>query len=124
MRRRLREAHGPEKLAEMYATPHNHAKWPDHVIRVEKTIEAGQKIGKVTSVADLSCGSATIARAFDAPVCILGDVAPGYDYTGPLEQTLEEIPHVQLYVCTETLEHLDDPDKVLKQIRAKADALV
>lgn len=124
MRRRLRPAHTPERLAEIYAKPHDHSKWPDHVLRIERTIDVAKSIGPVGSVADLSCGSAAIANAVDAKRVILGDYAAGYEYQGPLEGTLEQIPHVDLYVCTETLEHLDDPDKVLKQIRGKAATLL
>lgn len=124
MRRRLRPAHTPQRLAELYAAPHDHSRWPDHVLRVERTIEVARSIGPVESVADLSCGSAAVANAVDARRVILGDLAPGYDYQGPIEETLEQIPHVHLYVCTETLEHLDDPDAVLKQIRDKAKTLL
>lgn len=124
MRRRLRPAHTPEQLAELYPAPHDHSRWPDHQIRVERTVEVARRLGAVGTVADLSCGSGAIANAVDAQQHILGDLAAGYEHTGPLEQTLEQLPAVDLYICTETLEHLDDPDRVLTQIRAKAKALV
>jgi hypothetical protein len=108
----------------MYATPHDHTRWPDHVQRIEATIAAARTVGPVGTAADLSCGSGAVVKAVDAQQRILGDIAPGFEITGPLEQTLEGLPHVDLYVCTETLEHVDDPDTVLKQIRAKAGALV
>lgn len=126
-RRRLRPAYTPEELAAIYAAPHDHTRWDDHRIRVGATIEACRWFtsrGDVTSVADLSCGDGTIAHALDVNEVVLGDYAPGYAYTGPIEETLERIPHVDLFVCSETLEHLDDPDTVLKQIRAKAARLV
>lgn len=125
MRVRLREAYGPEKLAEIYAAPHRHAKWPDHQIRVAVTIQlAHSLVGNVPSAADLSCGDAAIVEALGITQTHLGDYAEGYEHRGPIEQTIEQIPHVDLFVCSETVEHLDDPDLVLKKIRTKTDALV
>lgn len=126
-RTRLRPAYTPEQLAELYAAPHDHTRWDDHRLRVAVTIETCRWVAArsdVRTVADLSCGDAAIARALHADRVILGDYAPGYDHTGPLEATIEEIDPVDLYVCSETLEHLDDPDTVLKQIRAKTRHLV
>ena len=124
---RLRPAYGPEELARIYATPHDHTQFPDHHLRVAATIDvarwlAGQQ--QVTRAADLSCGNGAILRALDAPHAIYGDYAPGYEHTGPIEETVERIDPVDLLICSETLEHLDDPDKVLAQIRAKAATLV
>jgi hypothetical protein len=73
----------------------------------------------VTNGADLSCGDGAILNALPVDRRILGDLAPGYEFTGPIEQTVEQLPPVDLLVCCETLEHLDDPAAVLRQIRAK-----
>lgn len=134
MRKRLRPAHSAERLAQIYPVPHDHTQWRDHVLRVEATIDVARKlIGEpgaptwppaVRSAADLSCGSAAVLKALAIPELHLGDYAAGYQYTGPIEQTIHQIPDVDLIVCTETLEHLDDPDMVLKQIRAKTRFLV
>jgi hypothetical protein len=125
MRVRLRDAYSPEKLAEIYAAPHNHSKWHDHQVRVAVTIQIAHALsGAVESGADLSCGDATILNALHVQRRHLGDFAPGHEYTGPLEQTLELIPRVDLYICTETLEHVDDPELVLRAIRSKARDLV
>lgn len=122
---RLRPAHTPERLAEIYATPHDHTRWADHKIRVAVTVQLASALtGPVDTAADLSCGDATIIRSLPVTRRYLGDLAPGYDITGPLEQTLDRIPHVDLYVCSETLEHVDNPAAVLAAIRAKTDALV
>jgi len=79
-----------------------------------------------TSVADLSCGDAAIADSLvaDASQIYLGDIAPGYDITGPIEQTLPTIPRVGTFICSETLEHLEYPDETLYQIRMQADRLI
>jgi hypothetical protein len=78
----------------------------------------------MTSGADLSCGDGTLLRSMRLPTSYFGDIAPGYEYQGPIEATIDQIPAVDLFICTETLEHLDDPDLVLKKVRAKAQWLV
>lgn len=128
MRVRLRAMPGADELARLYAAPHQHERWIDHRIRVDMTaylaaygVTAGQ------TVADLSCGDAAIARRLVercSVTAILGDLAPGYEFHGPIEETIGRIPHVNLFICSETIEHLDDPDKVLRQIREKTDGLV
>lgn len=134
-RSRLRGPYGPEKLAEIYAQPHDHTKWADHEIRVAVTVQmAHALVGDAESAADLSCGDAAILRHLEhwAKVSLtapqlqmhLGDFAPGYEYHGPIEQTIDEIPRVDLFVCSETLEHVDDPDLVLAAIRPKTSALI
>lgn len=132
MRQRLRPAHSPEKLAELYAKPHEHERYPDHVLRVRETLTLiGEMFpdGVHGTVADLSCGDAAIADGLATPQgrpswVYLGDIAPGYQFHGPIEETIWQIPPVDLFLCCETLEHLDDPDKVLARIRLKATALV
>lgn len=125
-RLRLRPAHSLDELARLYSTPHNHTHFADHITRVAATIEAGLAlaVGGVDRAADLSCGSGAILDALPAATKYYGDFAPGYDYNGPLEETLHQIPDVDLYVCCETLEHLDDPAAVLKLIRGKTDRLL
>ncbi len=125
-RQRLRPAYTDEQLAKIYATPHDHLEWPDHLLRVDVTTEvckwvAGEGVGVA---ADLSCGNGTILKATPAETRHFGDYAPGYEHTGPIEQTIKDIPEVDLFICSETLEHVDDPDAVLAAIRAKADVLV
>lgn len=117
---RLRPAHTEQALATIYPQPHDHRRWRDHHVRVDTTIALAKGIDDVTSVADLSCGNGAIAKAVRAPRTVLGDYAPGYDITGPIEQTIHGIDPVDLYVCSESIEHLDDPDLVLKLIRGKA----
>lgn len=121
---RLRPKYTPEELANIYKTPHQHTRWRDHLLRVQATIPVATWFTNVTSVADLSAGDATIINAIDAPTKYIGDFAPGYQFTGPLEETIDLIPAVDLFICSETLEHLDDPILALKKIRAKTRNLV
>jgi hypothetical protein len=81
-------------------------------------------LGGVAAAADLSCGNGAILDGIGAARSYKGDYAPGHAITGPLEQTLDELPNVDLYVCSETLEHLDEPDAVLVRIRSKASLLL
>jgi hypothetical protein len=124
--KRLRPAHTPQRLAEIYAQPHDHRKWLDHHLRVDVTIALARWLARIgiRSAADLSCGNAAIIDALDVEERHRGDLAPGWPITGPLEETLEQIPAVDMYICSETLEHVDDPAAVLKQIRAKTSLLV
>jgi hypothetical protein len=128
VRVRLRPAYSREQLAQLYAKPHDHTQWIDHHLRVGVTVEFARWFVAcgVQTVADLSCGDATIARSLDIAEenLLLGDFAPGYKWTGPIEDTIHRIRDVDLFICSETLEHLDDPDKVLKELRAKTRYLV
>lgn len=122
---RLRPAHSSDELAKIYPQPHDHSRWADHVVRVAVSAQFTHALsGRVDRAADLSCGDGTILKALDVGERFFGDFAPGYQLTGPIEATIERIPVVDLFVCCETLEHLDDPDLVLKAIRSKARTLV
>lgn len=123
---RLRPAHTAGHLGALYAVPHDHSRWPDHVERVAATIAVGQKLAadRPLVAADLSCGDGAVLDAIPAEHRIYGDMAPGWPVTGPIEETIHQIPHVDLLVCCETLEHLDDPDMVLVAIREKTDRLL
>lgn len=108
-------------------TPHSDLKnCPDFWIYWGIQIEFGKGIGRVSSIADLSAGDARITRPIaehSGVEPILGDVAPGYPIQGELTDTVRDISAVELFVCTNTLEHLDDPDGDLRLIRSKADKL-
>jgi hypothetical protein len=75
-------------------------------------------------IADLSCGDAVIGRTLAPQRLILGDFAPGYEICGPIEETVYRIPQVGMFILSETLEHLDDPDAMLAAIRSKSATLV
>ena len=123
-RQRLRPAYSPAELANVYQQPHDASRWPDHVERVQRSIDfIRQDLGPVERAADLSCGNGAIIDGIEANVRIKGDYAPGYPITGPIEDTLAALEPVDLLICSETLEHLDDPDAVLRLARAKARCL-
>lgn len=137
MRARLRPAWNEAELAAIYAEPHRHDQWPDHIARVDATIALARELFTVTgiprSIADLSCGDAAIAFALHPASCgkfgpdavlHLGDLAPGWPYHGPIEKTLRDLDRADLLICTETIEHLNDPDAVLALARDRAAALL
>lgn len=125
-RQRLRPAYTDRQLAQLYAVPHDHRRWPDHHLRVNVTIEVARWVAGegVQAAADLSCGNGAILQATPADTRHFGDFAPGYEFAGPIEKTITDLPEVDVFICSETLEHVDDPDLVLAAIRAKAGTLV
>lgn len=126
LRNRQRPPWPSEDLDVIYAEPHDHRVLGDsHQARVDALIDLGRRLWpNPTFVADLSCGNGTIAEGLGARRTTLGDYAPGHQYHGPIEQTIEKIHPVDVFVCTDTLACLDDPDTVLRRIRVKASALV
>lgn len=126
MKKRLRNNHSIEDLNKIYEHPHDHRIYGHgHYLRVELTKMIGHAQNlKIDSIADLSCGNAEIAKSFKYKKIQLGDFAPGYDLCGPIEQTIDQIKNVDLFICSETIEHLDDPALVLSKIRNKSKKLL
>ena len=123
-RRRLRPLQTPEELKRIYSQPHDHYRYGyGHYLRVEHTITLGKwavKDFKLNSGADLSCGNGAILKALPLGLKVFGDFAPGYQLTGAIEDTINEIHPVDLFICSETIEHLDDPELVLSKIRNRS----
>lgn len=134
MRRRLREFPSDDELATLYARPYDHTQWEEHVDRVQwsiarlhMSIGVGLPSQEVQTVADLSCGDGEILNSLKGHVRtrIYGDIVENErnDFTGPIEDTILCVPPVDLFICTETLEHVNDPDELLRAIRAKTQYL-
>ena len=119
MRTRLRPAYTNVEMPNIYPKPHNHTQFKDHILRVQKSIELLKTYSTYNSIADLSAGDATIINSLNAEKKYIGDYALGYQFEGHIDDTIKNIPNVDLFICSETLEHLDDPDTTLKAIRAK-----
>src|SRR5678810_1502030 len=111
MIKRLRPKYSDAELAEIYKEPHDHSIFPDHILRVDSTLElAGRLLNDSDlSGADLSCGNAYILDRLPLKQKFYGDYARKYEFCGPLDKTLTEIPDVDVYVFCETIEHLDEP---------------
>ena len=126
--KQLRPFHTPEVLAQIYAKPHDHRIYGrGHDVRVEVTkniVRDAVAITNARSIGDLSCGNGEIAKASGLKTIFLGDFAPSYQFQGPIEKTIHEMPNVDVYVCSESLEHVEDPENVLRLIRGKSRYLV
>ena len=126
IRERTRPQWTPEQLKDIYQGPHDaRVLYPGHLPRVTRTIAMANRIcPNPESVADLACGNGDIANGCGATRTYLGDFAAGFEFQGPVEETIDLIPEVTLMVAAETLEHLWDPDAVLLRFREKAQYLV
>lgn len=125
MRKRLRNL--PD-LSEIYDHQYNHELWNDHRVRVKLTASFATWFSEARTAADLSCGDGAILKFVDEVLkferCYFGDFVDGYEFKGPIEETIDQIPNVDLFILSETLEHLDDPDSVLRKVRKKTKYLV
>jgi hypothetical protein len=121
----LRPFYSPEELVRVYDHQYTHTWWPDHIERVAETArvldEFAASVG-ARSIADLSCGDGAIVLQSRHPWerRTLGD----YTSTGPIETELDSLDHVDMYLCSETLEHVEDPDALLAKIRSRADYML
>lgn len=124
MIKRLRPKYTEEELQAVYDHQYDHTNWKDHIERVKITIAIGRSLEGLESVADLSAGDGAIINGLDIPNKIIGDYVPGFEYVGKIEDTIQQIPKVDLFISSETLEHVDDPLKMLKDIRNKTNYLL
>lgn len=90
--------------------------------RDDATVRMGTTFKDITSIADMSAGGSSITPMIASHYGVipyLGDLGAQYSYqfTGTLQETVPRLPVVDLYVCSETLEHLRDPDTDLRLIR-------
>lgn len=137
-RRRLRDARSEGEGAfysRRYPDGYRHDVWPDHVERVKASVDLIRRYsGSIRTAADLSAGDAAILRGLpfleDAFVGDLNGIGapaalpgawdgPGVTVlpSGALPGSLESLPRpVDLFVLSETLEHLDDPDDLLRAL--------
>lgn len=138
MRQRLRDGYTRAHLGDLYKDRHQHSDYPDHLDRVQVTIGFGVECIAVDvaehpviyTIADLSTGDGAVPqgifRAYPDKVKLyLGDLTPGWPLQGTIGETLPQLPHgVDLFVCCETIEHVDNPDAMLREIRFHAQTLL
>lgn len=134
---RLRPARTPAEEQELYSRTYpqgyRHDVWPDHVERVAASVEMIEQYARhLRTAADLSCGDGAILRGLpDLDTVWMGDLStaepsmpgrPFHWYPGSvLPDSLADLPEpVDLYVCSETIEHMDDPDELLRQLTSCA----
>lgn len=131
MIRQLRPFYTAEELPGIYDHVYDHTHWEDHKIRVATTIHIGRWLRDhvhAQSAADLSCGDGAILRGLDIPDSLYGDfvAAPHVTVVGNLTDTVinGEGLLVDLYILSETLEHVEEPLTLLRALRNKAASLV
>jgi len=112
--------------------------WVDHVFRTNVTAGLIASL-KPTSAMDPACGDGSIllaaAKLVHIPALFFGDVSvPNIDAIpqvqgiatncGDILDSFEKFPRVNVVVLTEILEHLPDPDLIVREARAKGDFLL
>ena len=121
MIKRLRPRHSDETLAELYTKPYDSTKWDEHTNRVSWTVERLNLFLKahpeIITAIDLSCGDGRLLREVVGPVNkIYGDIANAshVNIVGDIYENIEKT-FGDLFICSETLEHLDDPRHILSR---------
>lgn len=142
--RQLRPFYTDEELAAVYPAAYDHTRWDDHRQRVARTIEiatvfAGAHTPWEDGI-DLTCGdgailtgllaNGTLARAYYGDLVQMAG-PPYLDVIGRVEDTIlahmatgDRPPPWDLYVCSETIEHVRDPWALLANARRLADCMV
>lgn len=138
MRRQLRPFYSDDELADVYPKMYDHSKWDDHKLRVSRTIDIVASWGRSQhwyDGIDLSCGDGAILKGLQSAGIVerayFGDLvfADHLDVIGKIEDTLPlhvkvNLPDKDLrwdlFICSETLEHVVDPDKLLSEARRLA----
>ena len=135
-RRQLRPFWSDEELATIYPAAYDHTRWDDHKVRVAETVNIVAEWAATKDPAwfdgiDLTSGDGAILRALLGRDVVqkayYGDLvfADHLDVIGKVEDTLPAHIHGggrmwDLYVCSETLEHVQDPDELLRSARRLA----
>lgn len=131
LRERVRPQWTDEQLAQIYTRPFDQRAlgWGGDA-RVVTSSVTGKLLllghGSQPKIVDLAAGNGVIARDIGATTggtVTLGDFAPGLDLHGPADETILRVSG-DLFVCCETLEHLWDPDLLLRRARERFSFLV
>ncbi len=137
MKTQLRPFWTDAELAEIYAKPYDHTRWADHRDRMAWIMRTMREMWPRTdanypielAVADLSCGDAYVVRQLIEWGWVntyeLSDIVPNEHTTlsGPIEDVMSLLtrpsgqPSFDLLICTETVEHVRDPESLLAGLR-------
>lgn len=146
MKKRLRKNPTKKELTKLYPEPHDHMLYGrGHGERVDAAIDLAETVllaidgiseefefAKYMVIADLSTGNAVIpteiknffSYSHRQEDLILGDFAKGYEFTGSIEKTIDKIPSVDFFICSETLEHIAEPENLLLKLSKKTKYLL
>lgn len=100
----------------MYAHTYDGARWPEHQERIRQTIIVAQRLiddHKLTTVTDLSAGNGAIVGGLEDVVKRFSDISVAGN---GIELEVLTAEPVDLWILTETIEHLEAPWTVLEQI--------
>lgn len=141
MRTRLRDARSAEAekayYAQVYPQGYKHDAWPDHVERVKASADLIERYRtQIRTAADLSCGDGALLNMISRHLtrAVLGDLngvlasavvscrAPVLEAleAAALPDSLAHLRPVDLFILSETIEHMDDPDDLLRRLTGYA----
>lgn len=137
--RQLRPFWSDEELRRIYDHMYDHTNWQDHKKRIKTTIDIATMFAEGEhwhSAADLSCGDGAIIKGLYAngviDFAVMGDFVPAAHthpkFVGKIEDTVKELqaeyPPFDLYVFSETMEHLEAPQEMLFSLRDVAKNMI
>jgi len=117
---KLRRFYEPDALRQMYAHQYSVLKWTEHQARVARTLDLARPLiaeQQLETLADLSWGDRSIANGLSDLIVAkhLNDITTGV----PIDVALTSVDAVDLFICTETIEHLEAPWTTLEAIALK-----
>lgn len=140
MIKQLRPFYDPDELTKIYDHVYDHTRWEDHKKRVADTVTIAvdfirsQTQPLIFELADLSCGDGAIVDGIRRELtdyefnCELSDIVPADHLTmyGPIEEATRLFGDgaFDLVICSETIEHVEGPVALLRELRRVAKAMV
>ena len=146
---RLRANYSDEELQSLYSPLYKPEFFQDHLLRLATTSNLLSWVidrHNLSSLADLACGNGSVVFealencAHNPQTIYLGDLSkeninyvnglaldPTIKFNiqqGKIENTINSIEKVDLFVMTEILEHVSEPKKLLKAVREKTKMLL
>ena len=121
--KKLRPFYPADQLQAMYGGVYDPNRWPEHTLRLQRTGEIVQELVNrhdLRSIADFSCGDGSIVhglKMFHDASFLMTDVGKG---DPPIEDQVLTMPFTDLFICTETIEHLEAPWTVLEYAAMRA----
>lgn len=134
----MRQRYNRDGLVDYTAVQRSNASWTDHVFRTNVTAGLVASLHPASAM-DPACGDGSIllaaAKLTHIPALFLGDISvPNIEgissgdgiitNCGDILDSFEKFPKTNVVVLTEILEHLPDPDLIVREARAKGDILV
>lgn len=113
----------PAEYRANYAVRYDHTRWADHRDRVAHTLSIAREVverNHYRRAGDLSAGDRAIVTGLGLTDCVASDWTDGTD----IMDMITRIEPVDIYICTETIEHLEAPWTLLERIAEKTKCLI